>query len=229
MMKKGCSFFEKNLKIPIGFLLKYGELMSPLMFVPTDHAILRMRSAEVPIEQIGSSEIQELIDQMLEIAKGERSDLQKRVMVGLAAPQLGVPKQVILVDIGGDYYSGKNLGKLQAYINPVILWRSEETEPGDECCYSADDLLAVVPRASKVRISAYDRSGHQVVEEHAGFPARIFQHEIDHLNGIRFPDRIGPEGKLLWVDDNDYESYRTNSENWPKTCPFSTWLRMRGS
>jgi peptide deformylase len=202
--------------------------MPSLTFVPPDHPVLRMRSIEVPADQIRSSEIQGLIDEMLLIAKGERADLQKRVMVGLAAPQLGVAKRVILVDVGVDS-SRQNLGKLKAYINPVILWKSDETEEGREGCFSTGHLHAIVPRASKVRISAYDRSGQQIVEEHEGFTARVFQHEVDHLEGIRFPDRIGPEGRLLWVEDDEYEDYRVNWQNWSKTCPFSTWLNMRGS
>ena len=79
-----------------------------------------------------------------------------------------------------------------------------------------------------MRISAYDRSGQKVVEEHEGFAARIFQHEVDHLEGIRFPDRIGPTGKLLWVEDDEYEDYRKHWNTWSKTRPYSAWLEMRG-
>jgi peptide deformylase len=201
--------------------------MPQLTLVPVDHPVLRMRAIEVPIEEISSLEIQDLIDQMLEIAKGERVDVQKKVMVGLAAPQLGVPKRIILVDMGIDA-NRKDLGQLVAYINPVILWRSEETEMGREGCYSTDHLHAVVPRASKVRISAYDRLGQSIEQELTGFTARIFQHEVDHLDGIRFPDRVGPTGKLLWVEDDEYQAYRENWQNWPKICPFGVWLKMRG-
>jgi peptide deformylase len=202
-------------------------MMSRLTFAPPGDPVLKTRSAEVPVDQIGSKAIQGLIDEMLMIAKGERSDLLKRIMVGLAAPQVGVPKRVIIVDIGVDS-SRQNLGKLHAYINPVILWKSDETEEGREGCYSTGHLHAIVPRAVKVRISAYDRLGQKVVEEHEGFSARIFQHEVDHLEGIRFPDRIGSEGKLLWVEDDEYEDYRAHWKTWSKTRPYSAWLEMRG-
>lgn len=198
-----------------------------LAFAPPNDPVLKTRSAKVPVDQIGSKEIQGLIDEMLMIAKGERSDVQKRVMVGLAAPQVGVPIRVIIVDIGVDS-SRQNLGTLQAYINPVILWKSDETEEGREGCYSTSHLHAIVPRSLKVCISAYDRSGQKIVEEHEGFAARIFQHEIDHLEGIRFPDLIGPEGKLLWVEDDEYEDYRAHWKTWSKTRPYSVWLKMRG-
>jgi peptide deformylase len=205
-----------------------GEDMPKLAFAPVDHPILRRRTEEVPVEQIQSQEIQDLIDEMLAIAKGERADVLQRVMVGLAAPQIGVDKRVILVDIGVGS-ERNNLGTLHAYINPQIIWRSEETELGREGCYSTDHIHAVVPRASKVRICGYDREGNFVVEEHVGFTARIFQHEVDHLNGIRFPDRMGPDGTLLWVEDADYEEYRKNWDHWEKTFPYSEWLKMRGS
>ncbi len=148
-------------------------------------------------------------------------------MVGLAAPQLGIPRRVILVDLGVDS-SRSELGQLHVYINPVILWKSEEMEIGREGCFSTGNLHAIVPRAAHVRIAAYDRSGCKIFEEHHGFTARIFQHEIDHLDGIRFPDRIGFEGKLLWVEEDEYEEYRSDWQNWSKTCPFTTWLEMRG-
>lgn len=201
--------------------------MSRLVFASPHDPVLKTSSAEVPVDQIGSKEIQGLIDEMLVIAQGDRSDVQKRVMVGLAAPQVGVAKRIILVDIGVDS-SRQNLGTLHAYINPVILWKSDETEEGREGCFSTGHLHAIVPRALKVRISAYDQLGQKVVEEHEGFAARIFQHEIDHLDGIRFPDRIGPKGKLLWVEDDEYEDYRQHWKTWSKTRPYSTWLEMRG-
>jgi peptide deformylase len=101
-------------------------------------------------------------------------------------------------------------------------------ELGREGCYSTDHIHAIVPRATLVRVSGYDLAGNFIVEEHQGFTARIFQHEIDHLDGIRFPDRIGPEGKLLWVENTDYEEYRKSWQTWEKTCPFDKWLGMSG-
>ena len=201
--------------------------MPLLNFVPPDHPVLRTRSEEVRVEEITSSEIQELIDEMLVIASGQRSGPLDRVLVGLAAPQVGVAKRVILVDIGIDPKT-ESLGKLQAYINPVINWCSKRTALEDEGCFSTDDLRGFVPRSIKVRISAYDRSGQMVQEEHTGYIARIFQHEIDHLDGIRFPDRLGAEGRLLWVKDEEYEEYHADWENWPKVCPFHDWMKMSG-
>ena len=138
---------------------------------------------------------------MFDIARGERTDPEAKVMVGLAAPQIGISKRIILVDIGVDS-DRKNLGELTAFINPEILWHSEELVDGREGCFSVDDrVVGVVPRSKSIKIRAYDREGNLVSLELADFTARIFQHETDHLNGIRFPDRVGEGGKLQWVYD----------------------------
>ena len=120
--------------------------MSRLTFAPPNDPVLKMRSAEVPVDQIGSKEIQGLIDEMLMIAKGERSDLLKRVMVGLAAPQVGVPIRVVIVDIGVDS-SRQNLGTLRPISIPsscgnlMRLKRGEkDVIPQDICMRSFSAL-----------------------------------------------------------------------------------------
>ena len=133
----------------------------------------------------------------------------------------------ILVDIGFDTEK-RNLGELTAFINPEILWSSSEIVYGREGCFSVDSrILGIVPRAQSIKIRALDRQGNPIVAEYSGFTARIFQHELDHLNGIRFPDRVGPEGKLHWVDPGRYLEYRNNPDNWECLCPWETWLAMK--
>lgn len=194
--------------------------------VPPHHPVLNAVAETVPVDQIQTEEIQSLIDEMTAIAKGERADVSRRVMVGLAAPQIGISKQIILVDVDVGA-SRLNLGKMQAYINPSIIWQSTEQEMGREGCFSADRLQGIVPRSVKIRITAYDRTGQFVIEELTGFTARIFQHEFDHLNGVRFPDRLGENGRLLWVEEEEYDLYRQTWQNWQKTVPFSKWIEMK--
>lgn len=199
------------------------------VFTPPDNALLRMPVPEVPLEEIASEEIQSIIDQMYSIAKGEREDLENRVMVGLAAPQIGIAKCIILVDLGVEA-DRKNLGELKAFINPKIVWASEEKIEGREGCYSVDRrVLGIVHRAARIKVIAYDRHGNYLSEEFSGFTARIFQHEIDHLQGIRFPDRVGEEGVLQLVEEEEYNEYRKDWQNWPVRCPWTTWLEMKGT
>ena len=202
--------------------------MSASVFTPPGDFSLQMRAEEVPESEILSEETQSMIDQMFLVARGERDDSGgKRVMVGLAAPQIGCSKRIILVDIGIDR-NRKELGSLVAYINPEITWYSEEIVEDREGCFSVDScVLGIVPRSEKIRLKAFDRHGMPISEEFSGFTARIAQHEVDHLNGIRFPDRVGPEGKLHWVEESQYAEYKTNCENWDCRCSWDVWVAMK--
>jgi len=101
---------------------------------------------------------------------------------------------------------------------------------GREGCYSvARQVCGYVPRANAIEIRAWDRFGNPIHERWEGFTARIFQHEIDHLEGIRFPDRVGPNGALHWVEEEDYPEYKKQWENWPHKCSWEMWINMKGN
>jgi len=205
----------------------YSEAKPMSIFTPPGDYSLQSNALDVPIDEISSQETQDLIDQMFEVARGERGETEGRVMVGLAAPQIGCAKRIVLVDVGVAS-DRKELGELKAFINPEVVWSSENLEEGREGCYSVDSrVVGQVPRPEKIKIRAYDRDGSLIEAEFSGFTARIFQHEIDHLNGIRFPDRVGPEGKLHWVEDDEYSEYKKNQESWSHQCPWSLWLTMK--
>ena len=194
---------------------------------PTDQR-LNQPSEVLQPEEIASASIQAIIDRMFELAAGKgHGKADTRQMVGLAAPQLGVNKHIILIDLTAD---GSNKEQyLQALINPRIIKRSKETVPGREGCWSAGNICGNVARAKKVTVEALDRTGRLVTLELQGFVARIAQHEIDHLDGIRFPDRIPPDqpGKLHWVEPVQFQEYREKWATWPTTCPRSRWDAMK--
>jgi peptide deformylase len=98
--------------------------------------------------------------------------------VGLAAPQVGQQKRLIVVDPT----SGKEANRLIVIANPVII-EKEGSETDSEMCLSVPDVSIDVPRAKHILVSGVDLGGHEVRVEAEGFLARIFQHEIDHLNG----------------------------------------------
>ncbi|MDQ0245630.1 peptide deformylase [Priestia abyssalis] len=102
--------------------------------------------------------------------------------VGLAAPQVGVAKQVAIVDVGD-----RN-GKIEL-INPVILEQRGE-QVGPEGCLSFPDLFGDVARAQYVKVKAQNRRGKVYVLEAKGFLARAIQHEIDHLHGVLFTSKV---------------------------------------
>lgn len=100
--------------------------------------------------------------------------------VGLAAPQIGITKRVIVVDVGDE--SG-----LIEMVNPVITY-SEGEQFGPEGCLSIPNLNGDVSRFNRVKVSGKDRNGNPFEVDAVGYLARAFQHEIDHLNGILFTD-----------------------------------------
>jgi peptide deformylase len=102
--------------------------------------------------------------------------------VGLAAPQVGIAKQIAVVDVGDEH------GRIEL-INPVILEaRGEQT--GLEGCLSFPGLFGEVKRADYVKVRAQDRRGRPFMLEATGFLARALQHEIDHLHGILFTSKV---------------------------------------
>jgi peptide deformylase len=156
-------------------------------------------------------------------AKGEQSDQQKHILVGLAAPQIGKRIRVILVDIKAD---GKGrVSDLHLYINPEIIEVSSETNSWYEGCFSTGNVKGIVSRPSHIKVKAFDRNGNEVCETHSGYVARIFQHEIDHLNGIRFPDRVFDQDQLHIVKAEEMYAYRNQEgwRDWKVTIPQKDW------
>ncbi len=207
--------------------LLIAEEVEKYTFVLPGDSRLQEVSAKVSLEELQSKHLQEIIDQMFLIARGERSDMEKGVMVGLAAPQIGILKRIILVDTGVEM-GKEELGQLEVFINPVLLKKSSTIVMEREGCYSvADCLCGIVPRSESVVVQALDRNGFSLTREFSGMTARIFQHEIDHLEGIRFPDRVGPDGVLHWVKEDEYPEYRKNWQQWKVLCSWSDWCAMK--
>jgi peptide deformylase len=158
-------------------------------------------------------ELQRLIDDMVEtmrLAPG----------VGLAAPQVGVSQRVIVVEVAegseegdGELSETEAAGgpaagpaaprptKLYALVNPEITRHSGELEPGTEGCLSIPGYLGEVERFSWATVKAQDRHGKPFKLKVRGWPARVFQHEIDHLDGVLFIDRA----KRLWKVEPEEE------------------------
>jgi len=108
--------------------------------------------------------------------------------VGLAAPQLGMPKRIILVDISRNPKCDQSLG-LQVLINPEIV-RQEGQSTAREGCLSLPHLTANVARATSISVRALLRQGEKIIFDAFDFHARVLLHEIDHLDGILFLDRV---------------------------------------
>ena len=107
--------------------------------------------------------------------------------IGLAAIQIGVPRRVLVMDIS----RGEDAPREPRYfVNPEILWASEETAPYEEGCLSVPDIFDEVERPARVRLRYLDYHGNTIEEEADGLYATCIQHEIDHLNGVLFLDHL---------------------------------------
>ena len=109
--------------------------------------------------------------------------------IGLAGPQVGVAKRVIVVDVNDE--AGEKLGPF-ALLNPRIVEAGSELDKHDEGCLSIPNVTGVVERPWRVVVEGLDRRGEPVTLEADGMLARCLQHEIDHLDGVLFIDRLSP-------------------------------------
>ena len=106
--------------------------------------------------------------------------------IGLAAVQIGVPKRVIVMDLARE---GEEPAP-RYYVNPEIVWASQETLPYEEGCLSVPEIYDEVERPARVRVSYLDYQGKAVEEDAEGLFAVCIQHEMDHLDGVLFIDHL---------------------------------------
>ena len=137
-----------------------------------------LKQVSQPVEKV-DDELRALMDDMLETMYAAPG-------IGLAAIQIGVPKQVIVMDIGRD----EEAREPRFFINPEILWASEETAPYEEGCLSVPEIYDEVERPARVKLRYLNYRGEQVEEDAEGLFAVCIQHEMDHLNGVLFIDHL---------------------------------------
>ena len=138
----------------------------------------RLKVKSKPVERV-DSEIRRLMDDMLET-------MYSAPGIGLAAPQVGVAKRVIVVDLSGPEEGPKAL----RIANPEILWLSEDTATYEEGCLSVPDFYADVTRPARARFRYLDHDNEIREIDAEGLLATCIQHEIDHLDGILFIDHL---------------------------------------
>lgn len=156
--------------------------------------VLRRRAREVTADELGTPFVQQLIATMVQTMRGAPG-------VGLAAPQVGESLRILVMEDDDE----KQLASmsearrieldrrrlfLQVVVNPVLEPLGEETEEFFEGCLSVDGYRAVVARARRLRLTGLDSGGQPVDLQLEGWPARIAQHEVDHLDGVLYVDRM---------------------------------------
>jgi peptide deformylase len=164
-----------------------------LKIVSIGEAVLRQQARPLTIAEIRGTELQQLIQHM-------RETMNDAPGVGLAAPQVGFPLQLAVVEDKQEYFAGLTTEQIaerertpipfHVIINPVLLQQSAADMEFFEGCLSVPGFTAIVPRSRQVHVKCLDETGTARVIEASGWYARILQHEIDHLHGTMYLDRM---------------------------------------
>ena len=183
--------------------------MAVLKVAKLGNPILRQISKKVNLKELADQqgELQGFIDDMIDTMREENG-------VGLAAPQVNRSQQIVVLEYeNNERYPDESSIPLTVLVNPVLSDYGEEKVLGWESCLSLVDFRGLVPRSTSVTLKAYDRDGDRIEKRATGFEAVVLQHEIDHLNGKVFLDRMEDLTKLAYQEEFE--------EFWLKKDPVS--------
>jgi peptide deformylase len=166
-----------------------------------DDPVLRKKSRRV---RRVTPTVQELIADMVETMETANG-------IGLAAIQVGVPERIIVVRLPENEEDPES-GKLYVIINPKLARKTREVEDGVEGCLSVPGWVGEVSRHHGVTVKGLDTKGRRLRVKAEGLLARVFQHEIDHCNGILFIDHIDDPEKIWPVEEGEEEAAEAAQE-----------------
>ena len=170
--------------------------MAILKIARMGHPVLKAQAE--PVADPKAQEIQQLVRDMIET-------LEDVGGIGLAAPQVHVPKRVVIFYVPGERRAAAGEPAedvpLTVLINPEIEPLTEEKVAGVEACLSVPGLAGPVPRFAHIRYRALDLHGRMFEREAKGYHARVVQHECDHLDGILYPMRMTDLSQLAFVEE----------------------------
>jgi peptide deformylase len=153
-----------------------------------DTALRHVRKFGDPVLRASALQVERFDDSLKAEIEWMGELMHDALGVGLAATQLGVLHRVLV-------YRAFPEDPVTALVNPVLEWTSDELEVAEEGCLSLPAVHVEVERAARVRVRAQDETGQELEVEAEGLPARVIQHEIDHLNGVLILDRISREAR----------------------------------
>ena len=171
--------------------------MSILKVARMGHPVLRTKARTVDKLEIKNPGVQQFIDSLIDT-------MYEYSGVGLAAPQVHESLRVFVAMLDAD---GRGEGDAITFINPEITVIGDQKVEGWEGCLSIPEIRGRVPRAQHIKISALDRTGKRFELELKDFPARVVQHENDHLDGVLFLDRMRAFESLTYLEE--YSRYHT--------------------
>lgn len=170
-------------------------------------AVLEIQTDDAPVLRQKASPVQEINADLQPLIENMFETMYEAQGIGLAAPQVGVSKRIIVVDIESHHPEYPRI----ALINPVITLTVGE-ELGEEGCLSLPGVRGMVRRAAIVKVEGLLPNGSKIEFDASNLMARVLQHEIDHLNGILFIDLLHPEDQKL-LEPQPESSGKTGTEN----------------
>lgn len=169
--------------------------MTLLKIAQIGHPVLRTRARELSHNELMDDRMQRFIDDLVETMRDANG-------AGLAAIQVYEPVRIVAIEVDNNpRYPYKPKIPLTILVNPVLMPITTEVFDNFEGCLSVPNLRGVVPRFAVVRVSGWDRHGQLVEREVKGLSAGTFQHEVDHLDGVLFVDRVkDPTSFCTWAE-----------------------------
>ena len=149
-----------------------------------------------PVLREPADEVEAFDEELRDLVEDMFETMYHAEGIGLAAPQIGVSRRILVVDVRDDEEEGR--GRI-ALVNPRVVAVSDETDKAPEGCLSIPGLEDVVERPWRVEVRGFDPDGNEVRVEADDLFGRALQHEIDHLDGVLFIDRVSPLKRKMLV------------------------------
>ena len=165
------------------------------------HPVLRQRGRPLESSDLRSPRVQKLIDDMIDTMREYNG-------VGLAAPQVHESLRLFVALLSDD---PDEKTTAVVIVNPEILANGNARQEGWEGCLSIPDIRGLVPRLTDITVRALDRDGRPIELRLKDFPARVVQHETDHLDGVLFFDRMTSMQSLTYLDE--YSRYHADADD----------------
>jgi len=175
--------------------------MSILKVARMGHPVLRAKARALDKSELKNADVQQFIDSLIDT-------MHEYSGVGLAAPQVHESRRIFVAMLDPD---GRGDGEAIAFVNPEITVLSDQVVEGWEGCLSIPEIRGRVPRAQHIKVSALDRYGKRFELELRDFPARVVQHETDHLDGVLFFDRMKTFESLTYLEE--YSRYHVRHDD----------------
>ena len=175
--------------------------MSILKVARMGHPVLRAKARTVDKAELKNPVFQNFVDSMIDT-------MYEYSGVGLAAPQVHESVRLFVAMLDAD---GRGDGDATVFNNPEISVKGDQVVEGWEGCLSIPDIRGRVPRAQHISVTALDRTGKRFELDLKDFPARVVQHETDHLDGVLFFDRMRQLDSLTYLEE--YSRYHTRQDD----------------